>query len=81
MKTAMAGKKGEITLNHAEEESQSKAGDDGEADNAGVGPPPNRAHRTMVTATMTSYIPIKMEAAKREKKWLSDQIRLKKCSC
>ena len=39
VKTAMAEKKGEITLNHAEEESQSKAGDDGEADNAGVGSP------------------------------------------
>ena len=54
-KLYMVEKEGEVTLNHAEEESQMKMGSSEEADHAVVGIfPPNRAHWMMVKVTTTS---------------------------
>ena len=83
VKTATAKKEDEITQNHTEDELQSKTGGEGEAGHAGVESPAQQGtsdngdgDNDILCAAQE--IDAKVKAAEREKKWLSDQIRLKK---
>ena len=83
VKTAMAETEDDVASTHVEDGSQSKTGGDGEADDAGVG---LSAHQGASDDSdgdddilrAKQEIDAKIQAAAREKKRLSDQIRLQK---